>query len=98
MPAFDAPQQLLPLVVPVLAYLRAARDARRTRLQLVAPAALGGAAVGLLVCVVLAAGAPSWSAALTPWPFVPVYTISGAFLGVAGVVARAAGAWLARRP
>ena len=98
MPAFDAPQQLVLLVAPVVAYLLAARDPRRTRLQLIAAAALGGAAAGLFVCAVLSLGAPSLVASLGLWPWLAVYTVEGALIGLCGVIARAAGVWLSRRP
>lgn len=98
MPVFDAPQQLALLVAPVVAYLLAARDPERTRLHLIAAAALGGAASGLFVCAVLSLGAPSLGASLELWPWLASYTVAGALLGLCGVIARAAGAWLSRRP
>jgi len=94
----DATQQLLLLVLPVAAYLVAARSGTRTRLQLIIASALGGAAAGLLICIVVALGARSFLAVLDLWTWVLLYTMAGALIGLSGVVARAFGAWLARRP
>lgn len=98
MPFFDAPQQLVPLLLPVLAYLLATRERRRTRLQLITAGALGGSGAGLLVCAYLSLGTPSLVRSIELWPWLAVYTVSGAFIGLCGVLARAAGGWLSRRP
>jgi len=81
---------------PIVGYHLGARDPRRTRMQIVTGATLGGASVALLIAIgTLRMPAESRLSAL---PYA-IYAIGlGATIGIAGLLARAFGAWLSRRP
>ena len=93
----DAIALALLLVGPLAGYAIRSRMAGATRFQLVAAATLGGGLAGLLVCSGLALRAPGLADVAALWPWALSYCIAGAVLGVAGVLARAFGGWLARR-
>ena len=86
------------LLGPVAGFAVRARMGDAARGQLVVAATLGGGLAGLLVCGALALRAPALADVVALWPWALGYGVAGAVLGVAGVLARAFGGWLARRP
>jgi hypothetical protein len=88
----------LGVVLPVIAYLWASRDARRTRVQVLMAATLGGGVAAMLTAIVAGISARSLGFALEMWPWAAVTTMQGCAIGVLGLLARSFGAWLSRRP
>ncbi|HEY9225945.1 MAG TPA: hypothetical protein VIP11_04815 [Gemmatimonadaceae bacterium] len=88
---------LIYLVVAVgafVGYWFAFRHPDRTRLQVIALSAAGAGLPTAILCAILAAGGQN-SIDLLPWTLIALGY--GAFIGVAGIVARIVGAWLSRR-
>jgi hypothetical protein len=84
---------LLQLVCPVVGYTWALRSGR-PRLQVVLAAALGGALAGFVLAFPsVSRGAGLWGVAN-----VLMAAVVGGAIALAGLVARAIGAWLSRRP
>ena len=82
-------------VLSIAGYYIASRRPGHTRANLVAGAVVGGGLSGALVAAFVAVGSASFSDAL-PWALIGLSW--GAIVGLCGVLARALGGWLGRRP
>lgn len=92
---------VLLVAAPIAGYTRAMRRGC-TRGQVLLAATLGGALAGVAFAAyaLLAARPGMRTLALLEilLPYVAIFTAWGAAIGLCGLVARAAGAWLSRRP
>ncbi|MEO7996801.1 MAG: hypothetical protein ABI852_05115 [Gemmatimonadaceae bacterium] len=84
---------LLQLILPIVGYILAMR-AGRSRGQILAASAMGGALAGFMLAIPLI----RVGAGFAGLPYVFMSTLIGAGIGLAGLLARALGTWLNRRP
>jgi hypothetical protein len=95
MDIFSTLQIILGLALSIAGYYIASKRPGHTRANLVVGALVGGGLSGAFVAAFVAVGGASFADAL-PWAFIGL--VWGAIVGLGGVVARAFGRWLGRRP
>jgi protein-S-isoprenylcysteine O-methyltransferase Ste14 len=85
---------MLTVALAIVGYLAARKQPNHTRGTLVVGATIGGGLGGAIVAAIVAAGG-SFASAL---PFAALSLVTGALVGLLGVLAFALGAWLKRKP
>ncbi len=97
MSPFFEPLALLVLFgAPVAAYLWAIRRPAVSRRYVIGAGTLAGGVAGLLVAAVTALQARAVLSELAPWAL--SWAVVGALIAGLGLLARAVGGWLAKRP